>query len=211
MTRTMRKSRYVTLLLAATALAACDQNVMTGPGQDDATLYGDPSACAKDRDAGECSAAYETAKQEHVKQAPKFTTQAECEAAGFAQCEVAQVRTAEGGSTGMFMPMMMGYMMGRTLGGGFGSGLGGMGMPPGQPPGAPAAGANPSSGAGAASAAAGAARPVYGDRNGYLYAGGSAVGRVAPGTTSLGSQAIALRSTSRGGFGGSARAFGGGT
>lgn len=205
MTAKMRKSRYVTLLLAgAAALAGCDQNVMTGSGQDDATLYSDPAACAKDIDANECAAAFTAAKQEHVKQAPKFANKEDCEAAGFQTCESAEVQTAQGGSSSMFMPMMMGYMMGRTLGGGMGGVLGGMGRP-----GAPAGSANTASAA--APAAARSARPVYSDRNGYLYAGGGAVGRVAPGTTSLGSQGIAMRTTARGGFGASARAFGGGS
>ena len=94
------------------------------------------------------------------------------------------------------MPMMAGFMMGRMMGG-MG---GGMGMPP---PGSPqpntTSGVNPAS-----------ARPVFSDRNGYLYANGDTVGRLAPGTTSLGSNAVAARTTSRGGFGGSARSFGGG-
>ncbi len=54
------------------------------------------------------------------------------------------------------------------------------------------------------------ARPVYGDRNGYLHANGQNVGRVAPGTTSLGPNGIAMR-TARGGFGSSARSSGGGS
>ncbi len=57
-------------------------------------------------------------------------------------------------------------------------------------------------------AAGAAGRPVYGDRNGYLYTGGNQVGRVAPGTTSLPS-GTAVRSVSRGGFG--ARAMSGGS
>ncbi len=209
MNRTMRKSRYVTLLLAgaaATALAACDQNVMTGTGADEATLYGDPAACAKDIDAEACNTAYEVAKEEHVKQAPKFATKEECEAAGFQACETTQVQTAQGGTGSMFMPMMMGYMMGRTLGG-MGGGLGGGLGQRGTPTTAPGA----TNTAGAAPATARAARPVYSDRNGYLYANGGAVGRVAPGTTSLGSQGIAMRTTARGGFGASARSFGGGS
>ena len=208
---TMRKSRYVTLLLAgaaATALAGCDQNVMTGGGED-ATLYGDPAACAKEMDATECTKAFDVAKEEHVKSAPKFNSQAECEAAGYTQCEIAQVRSADGSSsTGMFMPMMMGYMMGRTLGGGMGGGIFGGGA--GRGAAAPAGGtASPAS---APAAAATRARPVYSDRNGYLYAnGGSAVGRVAPGTTSLGSSGVAMRTTSRGGFGASAGRFSAGS
>jgi len=192
----MRKSRYVTLLLAGaatTVLAGCDQHDMT---KGEGSVYSDPAACAQDADMTSCTQAYELAKEEHIKQAPKFTTREECEAAGNTQCDVAQVQTADGGSTSMFMPMMMGYMMGRMLGGGMGGGMG----PAGRPPvgGAPTAGA----------AGGLAGKPVYGDRNGYLYAGGNQVGRMAPGQTSL-SPGTAVRSVSRQGFG--ARGFSGGS
>ena len=173
----MRKSRYVTMLLvgaAAASLSACDQ---TTP-EDDAMLYSDPAACSKDADPTLCDQAFQTARDEHVKQAPKFASRAECEAAGYTACDTAQVTAADGTQQSLFMPMMMGFMMGRMLGGGMGAGM--------------------------------APRPVYADRNGYLYSNRSNVGRVAPGTTSLGPNAVAMRTT-RGGFGGSARSFGGGT
>jgi uncharacterized protein YgiB involved in biofilm formation len=201
----VRKSRYVTVLMAATALAACDQNVMTGPGSGDAgTIYGSAADCAKDFDANACSQAFETAKTQHQAQAPKFASAAECEAAGFNKCEEATAQqptgteqanagTQTGGS--FFMPMMMGYMMGRMLGG--------PGMMPGAgaPVGAPGA-QTPGTGA----------RPVYADRNGYLFADNRSnpLGRVAPGATSLPPGGVAARTTSRGGFGSSARGVSGG-
>ena len=172
----MRKSRYVTFLLAgaaATTRVACDQN----NGAEESMMYSDPSTCAKEMDAQSCNEGFETARTEHVAQAPKFTSQAECEAVGFSPCEQAEVKTADGGSGGsFFMPMMMGYMMGRML----------------------------SPGAGAMS------RPVYSDKSGYLYSRGANVGRVQPGATSLGPQGMATRVTTRGGFGGGARSYGGG-
>jgi uncharacterized protein YgiB involved in biofilm formation len=173
----MRKSRYVTMLLAgaaAASLSACDQ---TSTPQDDAMLYSDPAACSKDADATLCNEAFQTARDEHVKQAPKFASRAECEAAGYTTCDTAEVTAADGTSQSLFMPMMMGFMMGRMLNGGM------AGMAP---------------------------RPVYADRNGYLYSDRANVGRVAPGTTSLGPNGMAMRTT-RGGFGNSARAFRGGT
>lgn len=185
----MRKSRYVTLLLAgaaATTLVACDQHDMT---KGEGSVYSDSAACAKDMDAAACEQGFAQAKEEHTKQAPKFATKEECEAAGFTQCETGQVKTADGTSSSFFMPMMMGYMMGRMMGG-----PGYSAPPQGAPPGAP-------------QQTASAGRPVYGDRNGYLYTGGSQVGRVAPGTTSIPS-GTAVRSVSRGGFG--ARGFTGG-
>lgn len=126
MKATMRKSRYVTYLLAgaaAASLAACDQN----NGAEESMLYSDPAACAKEMDANACNESYAAARTEHVQQAPKFASQAECEAAGFSPCEQAEVKTAEGTSSGsFFMPMMMGYMMGRMLS----PGMGGMGARP---------------------------------------------------------------------------------
>lgn len=197
---TFRKSRYVSLLLAgaaATALASCDQ------GGTDATLYSDAGACAQDFDQAACESALLAAKDEHLKQAPKFASVAECEAAGLGTCEPAP-QTAAAGSTssssGMFMPMMMGYMMGRMMGGNGMMGPAGAGAPTAAP-------------AGSASKAAwsGTSRPVYANRDGYLFAGGANVGRVAPGSTSLGSAGIATRTVARGGFGGSASRMGGGS
>lgn len=177
----MRKSRYVTFLLAAATLSACDQN--SGDTMD-AVLYSDPSTCAKEMDANLCNEAYTAAQTEHVQQAPKFASQAECEAAGFSQCQQTEVKTADGTGGSFFMPMMMGYMMGRMMSPGM-PGANRMGTPT-------------------------TARPVYSDRGGYLYAGGNSVGRVAPGSTSLGPSGMATRVTTRGGFGSSARSFGGG-
>ena len=164
----MRKSRYISVLLAGAAalgLSSCGRNA-----EENTTVYGDADTCAQDWDAQACTTAYRAAKEEHVKTAPKFTTKEECEAAGYAACEVAsETPTAtHAGGGGMFMPMMMGYMMGRMMGGG-----GMMGQ------------------------------PVYGNRNGYMFApGGRNVGQVAPGTTSLAGNKVTMRTPARGGFGG---------
>lgn len=189
----MRKSRYISLLLAGAAaipLAACDDANTTGS---DATLYADAGACAQDFDVAACEAAELAAKAEHAAQAPKFATKEQCEASGFSTCEAAPTTAAANQATthsgGFFMPMMMGYMMGRMMGGPV------MGAP------APAPGK---------AAWSGASRPVYADRAGYLYAGGANVGRMAPGTTSLGRTGLATRTVARGGFGGTAGRIGGG-
>ena len=163
----MRKSRYVSVLLAGASLALSS---CAGTGDENTTVYGDADTCAQDWDAQSCTTAYRAAKEEHVKTAPKFTTKEECEAAGWAACEVAPQTptTAQAGGGGMFMPMMMGYMMGRMMGGG-----GMMGQ------------------------------PVYGNRNGYMFAaGGRNVGQVAPGTTSLAGNKVTMRTPARGGFAG---------
>jgi uncharacterized protein YgiB involved in biofilm formation len=187
----MRKSRYVSVLLAGAAavtLAGCDES----PNPFEGKVFGDVATCSKETDAATCEKAEVAAKEEHAKQAPKFATKEECEAAGFAQCETAEVKSADGGSHSMFMPMMMGFMMGQMMGGNRGSY-----MPP--TPGTP----QQNDSFRTPSSPAGASKPVYSDRNGYLYAGNNQVGRVAPGTTSLGGQSIATRMTSRGGFGAS--------
>ncbi len=200
----MRKSAYVTLLLGGAAVLGvwALSNDKTSMDQEP-KLYGDAAACAQDAgaDAAACAEGFEVAKKEHEAQAPKFATAEECQAAGYTQCQTTQVMNTNGSSTGMFMPMMMGFMMGRMMGGGMG-GMGGYGLGPRPTPGAGGATTN--------TASAGTARPVYADRNGYLYANGGTVGRVAPGTTSLGSQAVPMRTASRGGFGASASRFGGG-
>jgi uncharacterized protein YgiB involved in biofilm formation len=114
----MRKSRYVSVLLAGAAalgLSSCDGNA-----GENATVYGDANTCGQDWDSQSCTNAYSAAREEHVKTAPKFATREECEAAGYTACEIApqtQATTQTGGG-GMFMPMMMGYMMGRSFGGG---------------------------------------------------------------------------------------------
>ncbi|MBL8629546.1 MAG: DUF1190 domain-containing protein [Rhodospirillaceae bacterium] len=181
--RSARKSRYVSVLLAgaaAVALSACDD----GTNNMSETIYGDTTTCAQDFGSQACADAQNAAKAEHIQQAPKFATKEECEAAGFSACEVVPAGTAvtnaDGTQTqqassggGMFMPMMMGYMMGRMMGGGM----------------------------------SGPARPVYANRDGYLYTGGTNVGRVAPGTTSLSGSRVAMRAPERGGFSGSANRF----
>jgi len=188
----MRKSRYVTVLLvgvAATALVACDQS----PDPFEGKVFGDIATCTQEEDSAACEQSFAAAKEEHTQQAPKFATKEQCEAAGYSQCEGATVRTADGSSHSMFMPMMMGFMMGRMLGGGMGGPMTG-----------------PATGPGRTGAPAPTSKPVYSDRNGFLYANNSPVGRVAPGTTSLGGQSIAARTTARGGFGASGARYSGG-
>jgi uncharacterized protein YgiB involved in biofilm formation len=201
----MRKSQYIAILLGGAAaltlwnLSSQHESPQGAAGEGE-KIYGDAKVCADDGNNAEaCAQEFQTAKEEHARQAPKFASAADCEAAGYAKCEEApRAEAAAGaGSSSFFMPMMMGYMMGRM--GGPGGGIGG----------AFAGGAAASPGSASAPAAgtvARAGRPVYADRNGYLYSGGGQVGRVAPGTTSLGSRAVA-----RGGFGATAGRFSGGS
>ena len=65
---------------------------------------------------GECEQNYKEAQDQHAAVAPKYSSQADCQADfGAGQCEEAPYRTSSGGS--MFMPLMMGYMMGSMIGG----------------------------------------------------------------------------------------------
>jgi uncharacterized protein YgiB involved in biofilm formation len=199
----MRKSHYVTILLGGAAAFAL-WNVASRPEKpEDQKIYGDVQACTNDGTAAEaCTQAFQEAKEEHVRTAPKFASAAECEAAGYAKCEEAPKVAGENSSPHFsFMPMMMGYMMGSMMGRTGGAGFGG-GFPPQQGPAAAPSNTAP----GASGALARAGQPVYADRAGYLRSGNAEVGRVAPGTTSLGSRTVA-----RGGFGGSASGFGGGS
>lgn len=63
-----------------------------------------------------CEAEFRTARNEHVRAAPKYVSRADCEADfGAEQCETAPQTTTSGSS--VFMPLMMGYMMGNLLSG----------------------------------------------------------------------------------------------
>ena len=193
----MRKSHYVTILLGGAAAVALWNVGSSQPKSVAETVYGDVQSCTADGTSTEvCTQAMQEAKEEHVRTAPKFASAAECEAAGFAKCEEAPKEAGQTSSSQQFsfMPMMMGYMMGSMMGRMGGGGFG-QGMQPG-PAGAPAG----------ATAGARAGQPVYADRAGYLRSGNAQVGRVAPGTTSLGSRSVA-----RGGFGSSASRIGGGS
>lgn len=200
-----RRSKYVTTLLmgaAAVSMVACDN------AQDvNVNVYRGVDACAQENDASICEQEYKNAEAQHINSAPKFASAQECADAGFDQCQAvppqtpipgqegAPQQTASSTGGGMFMPMLMGYMMGRTLGGMGAGAAGGPNMT-----GAPA-------------------RPVYADRNGFVYSGNREVSRLAPGQTlaSAGTTTmrtrmsptgdLAGRTVSRGGFGATGSRF----
>jgi uncharacterized protein YgiB involved in biofilm formation len=111
----MKRSRYVALLAmgaSALALSAC------GESETPAGVYTGVDQCITDKQftEAECRKAFDTAKEEHKKVAPKYASKADCEADfGVGKCEDSPYRTSSGTST--FMPLMIGYMLGRTLGG----------------------------------------------------------------------------------------------
>ena len=111
----MKRSKYVALLAmgaSALALSAC------GESETPAGVYTSADQCIADKQftEAECTKAFDTAKEEHKKVAPKYASKADCEADfGVGKCEDSPYRTSSGTST--FMPLMIGYMLGRTLGG----------------------------------------------------------------------------------------------
>lgn len=111
----MKRSRSVKLVAMGTGLllvAACEEAKV------DTALFESVKQCTGlGFSEQECVANFNQAQQTHIVAAPKYTSQADCEADfGAEKCEVAPQRTTSGGS--VFMPLMAGYMMGSMLSGG---------------------------------------------------------------------------------------------
>ena len=110
----MKRSRSLKLALMSAGvltLTACDST-------EDVAIFETLEQCVNQdgfsREA--CESNMQSAKQEHVRVAPKYTSAADCEADfGPDQCETAPQKTTSGGS--VFMPLMMGYMIGNLLAG----------------------------------------------------------------------------------------------
>jgi uncharacterized protein YgiB involved in biofilm formation len=108
----MKRSKSLKLaLMSATVLtvAACDN-------PEEVAIFETLDQCINQAgfEREYCEANMQTAKQEHVRVAPKYTSVGDCEADfGPEQCETAPQTTQNGGS--VFMPLMMGYMMGSML------------------------------------------------------------------------------------------------
>ena len=114
-TAAMKRSKSVKLVAMGTGLllvAACEEaKVDTAFVQIRQTMH--KSRVVEQ----ECVANFQQAQQTHIAAAPKYTSQADCEADfGAEKCELAPQRTTSGGS--VFMPLMAGYMMGSMLSGG---------------------------------------------------------------------------------------------
>lgn len=133
----MKRSRRITLVLMGTAglisLAACDET----PETPDAVFFKSEAECSAAGDPTDCRDAFETARKEHWRTAPSFTSRESCEAQFGAQnCVQTNVQpgTAQatpgaapgapaatsGATAGMsswFIPALAGYFIGRTTGG----------------------------------------------------------------------------------------------
>ncbi|HQQ62223.1 MAG TPA: DUF1190 domain-containing protein [Pseudomonadales bacterium] len=107
----MKRSQMITLALmgAPLLLTACGQS---GP-MEKAFIYPDVQACKTDGKLTDeaCQKEFDNAQQEHLKNAPQYTSLADCEADfGDARCES---RTNSGSS--VFLPMMAGFMAANML------------------------------------------------------------------------------------------------
>lgn len=110
----MKRSQPPKLALLSASvltLTACDNT-------DDVSIFETLEQCVNQdgfsREA--CKTNMQSAKQEHARVAPKYTSAADSEADfGPEQCETAPQITTSSGS--VFMPLMMGYMMGNLLAG----------------------------------------------------------------------------------------------
>jgi uncharacterized protein YgiB involved in biofilm formation len=126
----MKRSRRITLVLMGTAglisLAACDET----PETPDAVFFKSEAECSSANDPTDCRDAFETARKEHWRTAPSFTSRESCEAQfgaqncvqtnsqpGTAQATSGTTPGASAGVTSWFIPALAGYFIGRTTGG----------------------------------------------------------------------------------------------
>lgn len=109
-----RNSISLALMIGAStfALTACEEPKV------DAAVFESIQQCVEYPGVlkEQCEQSYKEAQSQHAAVAPKFASQADCQADfGAGKCEKAPYQTSGGGS--VFMPLMMGYMMGSMLGG----------------------------------------------------------------------------------------------
>ncbi|MBC6983009.1 DUF1190 domain-containing protein [Caulobacter sp. 17J80-11] len=102
-------------LSAATVLAGCEQRV-EAPAEE-TPVYASVEQCRQENMAEDCDTAFQQAKADHARTAPKFADKAACEADwGAGSCE--EQPPVQAGGHSVFMPMMMGFLIGRAFGGG---------------------------------------------------------------------------------------------
>lgn len=120
--KSWRSYRIAPVALAVSAvfmLSACEKTDET------VSLYQNADDCSKANpsNSAQCTAAYDAAKKEAEKTAPKYASREECVAEfGEGQCTQTPAQAgmaAQPQQSGSFwMPLMAGYMMGRMMGGG---------------------------------------------------------------------------------------------
>lgn len=103
------------LLVSALALCvvACDDSD-TSQQPPEVKVYASVDACKAEQPEDECQKAFDGARDEHDRTAPRFQAQATCEDLyGPGNCVP---RHSEYGGNDVFIPYMMGYMMGHSSG-----------------------------------------------------------------------------------------------
>ncbi|MGZ0188568.1 MAG: DUF1190 domain-containing protein [Alphaproteobacteria bacterium] len=104
--------------VSAFALTGCEEKV-------DAFQFSTVDGCITTGEftEAECEARFSTAKVEHERAAPRYSSRADCEVEhGVEACaprdpaQPGQQQASSGGG-GLWMPLMIGWMMGRSLGG----------------------------------------------------------------------------------------------
>ena len=111
----MKRSGRIALVMMGTSaltLTACEEP------KTDAAIFETVEQCVAEQGltSEQCYGEFDAAKAQHAEVAPKYTSQADCEADfGAEGCEVSPYTTNAGGS--VFMPLMAGFMMGQMMGG----------------------------------------------------------------------------------------------
>lgn len=116
----IKRSKTVALTIfgaAAFTLAGCQEE------QVDASAFPDLQSCISAAQNGgmftaqECDAAFAEAAALHVEAAPRYDSLTVCEEQHGAGACGSEATATQGGSGGIFMPLMMGYLIGNMLGG----------------------------------------------------------------------------------------------
>jgi len=117
-----RSKKVALSILGATAfaLAGCAED------QIDAQAYPDLPSCVEAADSGglfsveQCRTAVAEAQQLHVESAPRYDSLTVCEETHGAGACGSEETQAQGGSSGIFMPLLAGYLMGSMMSRGMG-------------------------------------------------------------------------------------------
>ncbi|CAM3611041.1 hypothetical protein BS639_22875 [Rouxiella silvae] len=121
--KSWRSSRITPIAFAISAafmLSACEKS------DDNVSLYQNADDCSKANPStsAQCAKAFNDAKAEAAKTAPKYANRADCVAEfGESQCTQAPAQAgmsaeSQQGGGSMWMPLMAGFMMGRMMSGG---------------------------------------------------------------------------------------------
>ena len=115
----MKRSARVSLVLlasvsAAAALSGCEQT--PAAPADNGGTFANKAECVAVYDQATCDAADKLAQQEHLQNAPHFSTQAQCAAEyGADMCRPSSAYGGQSGAGSFFVPAMLGYMMGSAM------------------------------------------------------------------------------------------------